>query len=629
MKRKAIVIFRILGVAVPFLIIAKSIFRFDTYFVEKDTIEKINDREGRGIKWIKKEYKEFSEHVRGMFIASGLVDEIYEKVRKSSLYHYIEKVFARSESHKKKMEVVWKYYLFRGIGAFADQYAAALYLKNMKGYNSITIVCCNSLAYFIKRKKEEGLNIYIFPGLFFFKGAEKVRLLVSSKMKFLTKRFLQGKKIQGTPLPEEQYRSRPFDLKDMKVLYFPHQGIFYGDLFKKDHFYSDDAESPLHKSKILHISLGEKNAPYMPENYQYYVENDIPFTDINDIGYDKEEFIKSIFKLFLSMNIKILADLIKYGLWYVVYGLFLFISIKRYCLIFSRFVAPKVALVGYDHLFPRNLAMALSLLDIKVCGTQERFIFAFWPDQYYIFDHYFVAGRVVIENGLKSCFINHCIPIGMVREDLLYHYATNNIFDEKYDTIKKGKKLVLALDFHVPDDEIEDISRSGGKVRYIRQFYRDLIRLAIHFPLLHIVIKGKIVESYQSPYIMDIVDEIEKIENLEIELDLKKYDPYFLSEKADLTIAGHTSLCDELIAADRKVIVYEFTDHLETLFDYDHLPIVVTNYEQLERHVIDFLEGVHISESKMRTMQEKYYANCFHGNVQKTVRRMIEKIIEA
>jgi len=202
------------------------------------------------------------------------------------------------------------------------------------------------------------------------------------------------------------------------------------------------------------------------------------------------------------------------------------------------------------------------------------------------------------------------------------------VYDKKYDTIKENKKLILALDYHMPDDEIEDATRQAAKIHQTRQFYRDLIRLSRFFPSLHIVIKGKMSDLYKSPFIGDLVKEISNIDNMEIELDLKRYNPYFISEKADLTIACHTSLADELLAAGRKVIFYETTDLMETLLSYDHLPIIVTDYEGLEHHVKNFLNGIYLNDSTIKILQEKYYANCFHGKVQKTVQKMLEKIIQ-
>ena len=66
---------------------------------------------------------------------------------------------------------------------------------------------------------------------------------------------------------------------------------------------------------------------------------------------------------------------------------------------------------------------------------------------------------------------------------------------------------------------------------------------------------------------------------------------------------------------------------METLLTYDNLPIIVKNYDGLKNHVNYFLNGAYLDEAVIKTLQKKYYANCFHGKVQKTIQEMLEKII--
>ena len=43
------------------------------------------------------------------------------------------------------------------------------------------------------------------------------------------------------------------DLKIFKVMFFPHKSIFYGDLFLKDHFYSENSSSSFHPKNMIHL----------------------------------------------------------------------------------------------------------------------------------------------------------------------------------------------------------------------------------------------------------------------------------------------------------------------------------------------------------------------------------------
>ena len=631
-KKKVIVIYGVSTLILPFLIFLKKWYGYKIYFIEREKIERINYLETIGIKWIKKEYKDFSQYTKGTFQSPDFAAKIYTKVKCSRLNLAIDALLLKNEAHRMKIDVMWKYYIFKGIENFADLYAAAEYLNKTGRYGSVTVVSFNSLAHFLKDSLKGNIKSIYLPGSIFglsFKAiACKIKSVLTMPFKKAAAVFYKKETIREVDQnASASLASKPFNPEAVNIAYFPHQGIYYGDLFIKDHYYSEDKNSPFLKEKILHISLGEKNAPHMAETYKYYIENDIPFIDINDIGYSKKELIGRILTLIKRMNVGCITDLFRYGFWYLVYGFLVYTSIERYRLIFSRFTNLRIVLLGYDYLFPRNLSMALSILDVKICATQERLAQAFMPDNYYIFDYYFVAGKAVKERGLKNSHIDYCIPSGMVREDLLYDYEQRQMYDEKYDTIKKHKKLVLALDYHMPSDIVDDFSRPAAKIKQTRQFYRDLMHLAQEYPSLYIVIKGKFVNGYDSHFISDIVEEIRGFDNIEIEQNLKRYDPYFLSEKADLTIACYTSLCDELLAADRKVIFYETTDYMNTILNYDNIPIIVYDYKGLKGHVENFLKGCYLEPSKTKRLKEEFYNNCFHGNVRKNINDILEKLV--
>ena len=436
---------------------------------------------------------------------------------------------------------------------------------------------------------------------------------------------LKSKKIQDD---QQGFSIKEVNVEDFKVAYFPHKGIFYGKLFVKDHFYNEKNDSPFFKSNILHISLNEKTKDFMFNCFKYYNENGIPYIDSSDLSCSNRKLLADCIKLMSNMHLNVLYDIYKYGLDFMLMALRAYCKLKLYCSIVSHLKNLKVALVGYDVLFPCELSVALSLSGVKVCASQERLIQAFYPQTYLIFDYYFVASEVVMERGLKNSHIEKCIPVGLVRVDKLFEYEKKNIFDEKYDVIKKTRKIVLALDFHLPLNDIEDISRSAGKVVQARQFYNDLINLSIDFPSLYIIIKGKLIEPYRSHYIADIVERINSIDNIATELNLEKYDPYYISEKADLTIACHTSLADELLAAGRKVIFYKVSDYMELYFNYDNLPIIVGDYDGLRHHVKNYLKGIYLNEEIINKIKKKFYGNCYHGNVRKNIQSTLGQLIK-
>ena len=612
-----------------FLKIARLFISIDVYYISIGqtsgiTQKHIDALETRRIFWIKKYYKKFSEYEKGRFIARAFTDEVFEKVLKSHVLLEIQKYFGKNDDHIKKFETLWRRNIYLFLENLGFQHAAAEFLRENENYERVYVLSFCSLTKFLKANFFKECKLVTVPFFGFL-------LDIYPFFKAIIKRIVLRRKKKEKSSEQDQNvlsSSTNDSISDYEVVYFPHQGIFYGDLFTKDHYYTENENSLLHKSKILHISLGEKDEEYMEGSYHYYSKNHIPYMDLYDLQVPKKHILKSMISLLFRMNLKIVIDVYIFGASFIVMVFKVLLKLQFYLQSLIQFKKLKVALVGYDYLFPLELSLALSIKDIITCATQERFILSFFKDAFYIFDYYFVAGKEVYERGCKGSAIQHAIPVGLVRVDHLYYYEKEKIYDPKYDEIKKDKRLILALDYHLPNNEMENISRSSAKIDETRGFYLNLIRLAMDFSSIHIVIKGKDLDSYSSPYVNDIMNEIESIPNIEVEKDLSRYNPYYISEKADLTIACHTSLCDELLAAKRKVIFFEYSDRLETLFDYDNLPIIVHEYEELKNAVSKFLEGNYLEEERINELAG-LFSYCYHGKVREIVQHHIVNNIES
>ena len=632
-REKYLIVYRLTLLWFFFLLFVKiiryqKIFYLDMSNFFKD-IHKMNSLEKFGFIWVKRRYQEYSDYWKSYSVAVELTDKVYEKTQLSYIHRIIEKYFnIVNDNQKEKMGIFWRYYIHRIMKSFADQYAAADFLSRITPDKSITILSFNFFAVLLKKDLKNTVKLLFLPVFYLSETHDRLFSFVLSKFKvYIHLLFRPAPSTPESIFQQTSSNAQGVDFKDYSVIYFPHQGIYYDVLFKKDHFYSNEMDSPLYKSKILHISLGEKNEDYMLENYKFYQENNIPFVDINDLDYDKKALRGSFVNLIFKLNVKICSDLYNFGLFYIFYTLLIFIRIKKKYLKFSNFKKLKLALAGYEYLFPRDLAMALTLLGVKIGASQERLIIAYFPNNYLILDYYFVANDIVKNHCQKTSRIDNYIPVGLVRVDNIYEYEKKQICDEKYDTIKKNHRLVIALDYYLPSNEIEDVNRDSAKISETRAFYCDLIRLANEFPSLFIVIKGKVLASYKSQYIFDLMEKIKQTNNLTIEMDLLKYDPYYITEKADLVIACHTSLCDELLAAGRKVIFYEISDRLKTLFDYEKLPIMVKDYEEMKYHIQNFLDEIYLSQDKIDRIKKMFFSDCYHGMVRKNIQTILENIL--
>ena len=91
----------------------------------------------------------------------------------------------------------------------------------------------------------------------------------------LLDQFYQSKHIQIIKNSNEScsgFSAEGYSKSLYKVLYFPHQGIFYGDLYVKDSFYSKEIDSVFYPSNILHIELD--NIVLNENQSKYYRDND-------------------------------------------------------------------------------------------------------------------------------------------------------------------------------------------------------------------------------------------------------------------------------------------------------------------------------------------------------------------
>lgn len=630
--REAVIIQKLTTFSLFFCLLIRIIKRCKIYYIEpagrfRGKLDRIIFFEKWDIYWINRIYSEYSEYRKWAFVARELTDSIFSQVKESKFIIELEMFLCVDGILHKKMDVLWKKRIYEVLEPFAHQIAAADYFLKKEKVDRVTIVSSRDFSILLKTGFFSN-NITIHFSRFL-EGIGLLNIFFKQYSTVWRRVFTFRNKNPRSLKPlSTGYGNGEINTENVEVVFFPHKGINYGDLFVKDHFYNEDPESSFHKSKILHISLWEKNESYIIKSHKFYHTNNIPYIDMADIDVSIQKIIKECIRLILKDRVSLISFIHHYGVMPAFFFFLSFFKIKSYIETFSRFSNLKVALVGYAFLFPIELAMALSILKIQVCASQERFIHAFFPQAVFILDYYFVSGNVVQEIGLKNSSINHCIPVGLVRVDQIYDYEKLNIPDDKYDLIKKKQKLILALDYHLPVNDFEDLMRPVAKIRQTRRFYEDLINLAQEFPEIHVVIKGKDTESYKSPYIKDIMERIVDADNVSVEMDLKRYNPYYLSEKADLTIACYTSLADELLAAGRPVIFYESSDYLETIFNYEHLPIIVYDFRGLKFHVENFFKGKCLDEDMQTAMIRKYYSDCYHGKVREKIQTYLKNITD-
>ena len=462
-------------------------------------------------------------------------------------------------------------------------------------------ICSIDEDFITKSCKDINVKIVTSTNLFIlFEFAQKVSIIFFKKIIGLLRKLFLFKKKIDTVDNTASVINNVIDTSPFEVLFFPHQSIFYGDLFLKDHFYSKVKGSIFHPSNILHVEFG--NIDLDEEKSKYYHDNEITtvlFPKPNISQYYKN-FRYVINTIGFANSLSLLR---KNALLFIVLLLNTVIFLTKRKAVNSTFPNAKIVLVGYEILFPQIVSLVFESLSVKTVATQERFtasaIFENFP---FIIDTYFASsdfGCKKIEQSANK-FVNQCIPIGQVRTDLIEKFKKSELVLDN---------LIVVFDYHSDKNRYENkkvaINWSANKA-----FYEDICKLAKKFSDIDIVIRGKNTAWTKISFFKDTLDKIKSIPNLSISTDYSSPNiQYRLASKAKLIIAKHTSIGDELIASGKPVIFHDFSPNISKGFceeyNYNKADIFVHSYEALEAKVGNIInDNYFLSNAKFLELQK-------------------------
>ncbi|MFC1743997.1 hypothetical protein ACFL35_08385 [Candidatus Riflebacteria bacterium] len=560
------------------------------------------------------------------------LDYFKKNIENSSLFLMLENDFQMDHVVKNKLRAATINILStRYFDNFQILYFAKKIQANKKGKRLFLFASNNHFTGFIfRRNKLPILNLCPLD-LSFFSYLSRASYLLLNKLKNLFRVFPQkpgnDESKEGTKGHSSFKRK---GISDYEILFFSNKDII-GDLFSRDHFYSDDPQSPFFYSNILHVYL--KNPVDLSEAHcNFFKENAIPSVYFYAFE-NKKDFFKFLLKgmvRFLSHPFCCIKNFHRTGFFSLTLIFFIYFSIQRNLKLISHFKNAKIALIWYEVLFCRLLSVALALKGIKTVATQERFLLTWKRDHGLNLDHYFVAGEVVKEQ-LQSCedffSIGNIFPIGLLRSDLIRD-KSNLPAEDKYLKIKKSYFLILALD--IPIELTANENRLGWDTQWsnIKRFYRDLIRLSFDFPKAYIVIKGKNTNVLRHPEFSELVNLIENLPNICIETNLAYYSPYKMATLVDAAVAIHTSLGEEMLARGKQVIFYDFYAGLPTsFFDYEGAPIFAFNYQQLADKVDKIIKGHSLMPQEIfDNFRMRFFSSYPPGNVRDKLREQLIEI---
>lgn len=376
-----------------------------------------------------------------------------------------------------------------------------------------------------------------------------------------------------------------------EVLCFPHQSPIYGrNLFVKDHFYSEDPGSPLHPSRVLHL---ESHSLHLtPQVRQAYQQLGIPCAVFPDLS--PHLMLQAVLRFWRGRP----RGRTRSRTFSLAYFLVAFLNFTRYHHGLGQFAGARLALVGYEIVFPKTLALALEARGIPSVAMQERFSHTFCKTTCTYIVHTYLSASPFAQNWLKrrgDVTSSREIPVGMVRTDLLYEFSSAPPAPIQ-EARRRGRRVVLALDYHTDPDRTVGRLCPVTNWRNNKAFLQDLVTLARRFPDLHFIVRGKTDDWTQLDYFQDVLREIVAQENLEVSRDYcETAMQYRLAATCDLVLAKPTSLGDEAMAFGKPVLFYDYTptarEIFKCLFDYQGAGIFVQDYTDLVGALEAFVQG--------------------------------------
>ena len=374
--------------------------------------------------------------------------------------------------------------------------------------------------------------------------------------------------------------SKDIDTSVFPILYFPHKSIFYGDLFIKDNFYSEDIDSVFSPSNLLHIELG--GISLSAKQSEYYKANKIKTVIFPNVGI--KNICVYLTYIFGEIGLKKVLQLLRKD--FVMFCVCLFTTVKFLSNkdLISKNYKAKLVLSGYDILFPIILSLAFESLKIKTIAVQERFLPTFFSHYPFILDTYLCNSELVCKSIKKSNtkFVNSCIPCGQIRTDILVNYQKNI-------STKNRRFTIVVFDFHSDPDF--DNNRLNVLINWKENasFYKDICSLARELPEVDIIIRGKDCNWTKIPFFKDVVSNINATSNIWVDDDYSEFNKqYKLASMSDLVIARYSSIGDEIMALGKRVIYYDYftnSSHYfaSDYFNYNNLDVFAYSYIQLKR----------------------------------------------
>jgi glycosyltransferase involved in cell wall biosynthesis len=406
--------------------------------------------------------------------------------------------------------------------------------------------------------------------------------------------------------------------------------VAYGNLFMKGYYYSDDPSSVRHPSNIFHIEYDLDDDGLRERIIKYYRDHFIPYGILPSVRAARAvRYLPEYFRRrgCRAMRVSSLKDIAREFFAMLAFGRY-----KAYHELMAPFKSAKLALVGYDFLFPKPLSLALDTMGIRTVAVQERFLSSIPNITTVLLDCYFVWGRINQEGLAKDAnsHVSSVFPVGPPRRDIF----SDALAKKRGTPADAGRaKTIVALDYLSFEDPEENRLSPHVNWKNNMVFYQDMIRLASDLPGVRIILRGKNDAWCRMPYFQEVYRSMRSLPNLTVDHDYSKFNvSYDLVSEADLVIGKYTSILDEALAAGKPVLVHDYSRTMskEThlVFDYNGLDIFVFSYRQMKERVEKILyKNEYIEPMDLQACREYFYSAMSEGRVLEKIHSGVDRLL--
>lgn len=349
----------------------------------------------------------------------------------------------------------------------------------------------------------------------------------------------------GSPEPRQSTQNR-IEPESARVIFFPHKGEGFGQLYPWEQYFSHDPSSPCHPANLLSLNYQiNKGSLYRPLRFTKQLLRLLPLAlrlfRISRVALPRFRSHLVVSSIRLVAEVQVLTDRLQAS-------------------------APRaeLALLSYDMLTPPNLSLALKARKITRAANLERGN-AHLSGLPILVDLLMVPNEALETrlNAYPMCVARRIICVG--------HWRTDYLFGDRDPTANCD---VLVLPYHV-DGEC-DTNWAGlatGCANFI-QHLTTILQICRRNTHLSFVIRTKDPSWTTHKGLEGLVHEIETTPNLEISSDYsRKALTYVYARNAKLVIGRYSSIFEELQDYGLPVLIDNRGVSIDVQFGAKHLTL--------------------------------------------------------